>query len=123
MDIHEVIDVESLVKFWALFLGPEVAGIESVSVEIPQFDEQILDSFAEALTYLPEFEDYDLGTDAYVRHLEETKRELEIPVIASLNGVSAGGWVAHAKRLQEAGADALELNVYFIAADPDETGD
>ncbi len=80
-------------------------------------------SFAEALTYLPEFEDYDTGTDAYLRHLEATKTELEIPVIASLNGITTGGWIGHAKRIQEAGADALELNIYFIAADPDETGD
>jgi dihydroorotate dehydrogenase (fumarate) len=80
-------------------------------------------SFAEALTYLPEFEDYTTGADAYLRHLEATKQELSIPVIASLNGITVGGWVAHAKRIEAAGADALELNVYFIAADPDETAD
>ena len=80
------------------------------------------DSFAEAPSYLPVFEDYNTGSDAYLRHLEATKRELEIPVIASLNGISMGGWTKHARRLQEAGADALELNVYFIAADPDESG-
>jgi dihydroorotate dehydrogenase (fumarate) len=77
---------------------------------------------AEALTYLPEFEDYDVGSDAYLRHVEASKRDLQIPVIASLNGISRGGWIAHARRIQEAGADALELNVYFIAADPEETG-
>ena len=55
--------------------------------------------------------------------LEACKRELEIPVIASLNGISQGGWVGQARRIQEAGADALELNVYFLAADPDETAD
>ncbi len=80
------------------------------------------DSFAEAPSYLPVFEDYNTGSDAYLRHLEATKGELEIPVIASLNGISMGGWTKHARRLQEAGADALELNVYFIAADPDESG-
>jgi dihydroorotate dehydrogenase (fumarate) len=51
------------------------------------------------------------------------KDALEIPVIASLNGIGLGNWVSYAKRMQEAGADAIELNVYFIAADPDETGD
>jgi dihydroorotate dehydrogenase (fumarate) len=81
------------------------------------------DSFAEALTYLPEFEEYDTGTDAYLRHLEATKRELEIPVIASLNGISMGGWTRSAKRVEEAGADAIELNVYFVAADTGEPGD
>ena len=83
----------------------------------------VADAHPEALTYLPEFEDYTTGADAYLRHLEASARELEIPVIASLNGVSVGGWVTQAKRIQEAGAAALELNVYFIAADPDETAD
>ncbi|HEY7658967.1 MAG TPA: dihydroorotate dehydrogenase-like protein [Actinomycetota bacterium] len=76
--------------------------------------------YAEALSYLPEFEDYNTGPEAYLRHVEATKKELKIPVIASLNGISLGGWVAHARRMEEAGADALELNIYFIAADPDE---
>ena len=81
------------------------------------------ESYAEALTYLPDFADYNTGADAYLHHLEGTKAELSIPVIGSLNGITVGGWLAHAKRIQEAGADALELNVYFIAADPDETAD
>jgi dihydroorotate dehydrogenase (fumarate) len=81
------------------------------------------DSHPEALTYLPELEDYNTGTDAYLRHLEASVGELEIPVVASLNGISVGGWLAFAKRMQDAGAAALELNVYFIAADPDETSD
>jgi len=80
------------------------------------------DSYAEALTYLPEFEDYNTGADAYLRHVEATKAELHIPVIASLNGISPGGWTSYARRIQDAGADALELNVYFIAAEPDEPG-
>src|SRR6185503_9551371 len=80
------------------------------------------DSYAEAPTYLPEFEDYNTGADAYLRHVEATKAELHIPVIASLNGISPGGWTSYARRIQDAGADALELNVYFIAAEPDEPG-
>jgi dihydroorotate dehydrogenase (fumarate) len=96
--------------------------IEHDELQIHGVFELGTNSNAEALTYLPEFDDYNTGSDAYLSHLENCKRELEIPVIASLNGISIGGWVAHAKRLQEAGADALELNVYFIAADPDETG-
>jgi dihydroorotate dehydrogenase (fumarate) len=83
----------------------------------------VAESNPEALSYLPEFDDYNTGADTYLRHLEATKHELDVPVIASLNGISAGGWIAHAKRMQQAGADALELNVYFIAADPELTGD
>ncbi len=81
------------------------------------------DSFAEALSYFPEIEEYTTGAETYLHHLEATKRELQIPVIGSLNGITVGGWVAYAKRIEAAGADALELNVYFIAADPDETAD
>jgi dihydroorotate dehydrogenase (fumarate) len=97
--------------------------IEHEEIQAHGLHDRVADSNPEALTYVPEIEDYDVGVDAYLRHVEATKRELEIPVIASLNGVSAGGWVSYARRLQEAGADALELNVYFIAADPDETSD
>ena len=81
------------------------------------------ESFPEALSYVPEVEDYNTGPDEYLRHLEASKEELEIPVIGSLNGASAGGWVRYAKLIQDAGADALELNVYFVASDPDERGD
>jgi dihydroorotate dehydrogenase (fumarate) len=97
--------------------------IEHEETQIEGLYEVGSDSYAEALTYLPEFEDYDTGSTAYLRHLEACVEELEVPVIASLNGITVGGWIAHAKRMQEAGAAALELNVYFIAADPDETSD
>ena len=70
----------------------------------------------------PEFEEYNTGPDAYLRHLEASRRELAIPVIGSLNGMSEGGWIRYARLIQDAGADALELNVYFIAADPDVSG-
>ena len=94
--------------------------IEHEELQIAGAMEVGAESFAEALTYLPDFEEYNTGADAYLHHLEDTKAELSIPVIGSLNGITVGGWVAHAKRIQEAGADALELNVYFIAADPEE---
>jgi dihydroorotate dehydrogenase (fumarate) len=96
--------------------------IEHDEIQITGALESGADSFAEALTYLPELADYTTGTDAYLRHVEATVRDLEIPVIGSLNGISLGGWVEHAGRIEDAGAAALELNVYFIAADPDETG-
>ena len=95
--------------------------IEHESIQLHGVLEWASDSFPEALSYFPELEDYNTGPDAYLRHLELTKRELRIPVIGSLNGTSTGGWVKYAKLIQDAGADALELNVYFVAADPDMT--
>ncbi len=97
--------------------------VEHEEMEIAGAMEVGSETFAEALTYLPEISDYNTGTAAYLHHLEDTKAELEIPVIGSLNGITVGGWVSHAKRMQDAGADAVELNVYFIAADPDEVAD
>jgi dihydroorotate dehydrogenase (fumarate) len=97
--------------------------IEHEELQIAGAMEEGTESFAEALTYFPDFHDYNTGVDAYLHHVEHTKQELSIPVIGSLNGITVGGWVAHARRIQEAGADALELNVYFIAADPDEVAD
>lgn len=80
------------------------------------------DSFAEALSYFPDLDDYRRAPDKYLDHLSKAKKAVSIPVIASLNGVSRGGWTRYAKLMEEAGADALELNVYFIAADIDMTG-
>jgi len=96
--------------------------IEHEEIQIHRVMEQGTESFAEAMTYLPEMEEYNTGPDEYLRHLEASKRELQIPVIGSLNGDSEGGWIRYAKLIEDAGADALELNVYYIAADPDETG-
>ncbi len=75
------------------------------------------ESFAEALTYFPEAQEYNLGPDEYVNHIRKAKESLKIPVIGSLNGISAGGWVKYAKKIEEAGADAVELNVYYIPTD------
>jgi dihydroorotate dehydrogenase (fumarate) len=76
------------------------------------------ESFAEALTYFPEAPEYLSGPDEYMEHIRQAKAALEIPVIASLNGVSTGGWVRYARDIQEAGADALELNVYYLPTNP-----
>jgi len=75
-------------------------------------------SVAEALTYFPEPAAYALGPDAYLEHVRRAKAAVDVPVIASLNGVSSGGWVHYARAIEQAGADALELNVYFIPTDP-----
>ena len=80
------------------------------------------ESFSEATSYFPHMEDYALGPDRYLEHITRIKQAVDIPVIGSLNGVSLGGWTDHAKLIQQAGADALELNVYYVATDPDEPG-
>ncbi|TVQ04217.1 MAG: dihydroorotate dehydrogenase-like protein [Balneolaceae bacterium] len=76
------------------------------------------DSFAEALSYFPEPDEYhNLHAEDYLEQIRELKEAVDIPIIASLNGTSEGGWMQYAKRMEEAGADALELNIYYIAAD------
>jgi dihydroorotate dehydrogenase (fumarate) len=64
---------------------------------------------------------YNLGPDGYLEHIRKTKEAVEIPIIASLNGYSTGGWIKYARLMEEAGADGLELNIYYIATDPDTT--
>ncbi len=81
------------------------------------------DSFAEALSYLPDPETFHLGPGEYLEQLARLKEAVAVPVIASLNGTTLGGWLEYARLIQEAGADALELNVYRLAADPDESGE
>jgi len=80
------------------------------------------DSFAEALSYFPDLQSYNLGPDGYLEHIRKAKAALGIPVIGSINGVSSGGWVDYARKIEQAGADALELNVYFIPTDAHLTG-
>lgn len=80
------------------------------------------ESFSEATSYFPRMEDYALGPDRYLAQISKIKEMCDIPVIGSLNGVSIGGWTDHARLIQQAGADALELNVYYVATDPDEPG-
>lgn len=76
----------------------------------------------EAHGYLPVSDNYQTKTDEYLAQIFSLKHALDIPVIASLNGVTVGGWIDHALEIQQAGADALELNVYYIAAEPDKSG-
>lgn len=78
-------------------------------------------SVAESLSYFPDMDTYNIGPGAYLEHLHHLKEATSIPVIGSLNGVSTGGWVEYARRIEEAGADAIELNIYYLAADPDLT--
>lgn len=76
------------------------------------------ESFGEATSYLPSPDEFVLGPDEYLEHLGKMKRAVTIPVIASLNGTTLGGWLGHARAIQQAGADALELNLYSVATDP-----
>lgn len=77
------------------------------------------ESFAESLTYFPEPPELVVGPDEYLKHISRVKKAVQVPVIASLNGYSDGGWTKYAKLLELAGADALELNIYFIPTDPE----
>jgi dihydroorotate dehydrogenase (fumarate) len=74
------------------------------------------DSYAEAANYFPDLASYDIGPRAYLEHIRAAKKALKIPVIASLNGATLGGWVRYAREMEDAGADALELNIYFLPA-------
>ncbi len=96
--------------------------INATSVEIDHFMSHGTESFGEALTYFPEINSYEVGPDLYLEHIYKAKQNTNIPIIGSLNGSSKGGWVQFAKAIQEAGADALELNIYFINADPEKSG-
>ncbi len=76
------------------------------------------ESFPEALTYFPDFDDTYIGPQSYLEHIRAVKEAVDIPVIASLNGITTGGWTDYSRLMQEAGADALELNIYFLPTDP-----
>lgn len=80
------------------------------------------ESFAEALSYFPEWHDFKFGPDAYLDRIARLKDAVRVPVIASLNASTMTGWADYARRMQQAGADALELNIYTVATDPTETG-
>ena len=76
------------------------------------------ETFAEALTYFPDLDRYNIGPDDYLELISKAKKATSIPIIGSLNGVSAGGWINYARKIEQAGADALELNVYYVSTDP-----
>lgn len=96
--------------------------IERETAELQAALTQGTESFAEALSYFPQVGDFRLGPEDYLEHIAKAKAALRIPVIASLNGDSVGGWTQYARQIQQAGADALELNVYYIPTDLDLSG-
>ena len=91
-------------------------------LEINHHMEHGTESFAEALTYFPEPEVFHVGTDAYLDHIRIAKTMVDVPIIGSLNGFTLGGWTDYAKQIEEAGADAIELNIYWIPTDLDMSG-
>jgi len=91
------------------------------SLELDHYLTRGTDSFAEALTYLPDIDTYAMGPGKYLDHLTAVKKTVSVPVIGSLNGVSKGGWTRYARHFQDAGADALELNLYYLPTDPELT--
>jgi dihydroorotate dehydrogenase (fumarate) len=101
------------VVFYSLF-EEEIAQEE---LELSQRLDQGAESFFEARSYFPEPDHFFVGPGEYLEQIHKAKQALSIPVIGSLNGHSEGGWVKYAKLIQEAGADALELNIYFLSTD------
>jgi dihydroorotate dehydrogenase (fumarate) len=92
------------------------------SNELDHFLNYGTESFAEALTYFPDLEKYNLDPDAYLELIRKAREAVQIPVIASLNGITSGGWVDTARRIEQAGASALELNLYYLPTDPNLSG-
>jgi dihydroorotate dehydrogenase (fumarate) len=104
--------------------GASAVVMHSLFEEQIELDSEALDrslstgGSAEAASYFPNLESYRIGPEAYLENLAKAKAAVRIPIIASLNGVSTGGWTSYAKKMQDAGADAIELNIYTIPTDP-----
>jgi dihydroorotate dehydrogenase (fumarate) len=111
--------------------GASALVLPSLFEEAIEYEQKELERFVhsqalghyEAQSYQPVPEDYSSELDNYLERIQQFKSALAIPVIASLNGISTNGWIDTGKELQQAGADALELNVYYIAGDPDTSGE
>jgi dihydroorotate dehydrogenase (fumarate) len=99
---------------------------EQIEIDSDELDRFLTESAGlspEATTQIPEPLHPVMGPEAYLAHIAKCKQAVKIPIIASLNGASLGGWLSYARQMQQAGADALELNIYHIAVDPDVTAD
>jgi len=89
------------------------------SMELEQHLTESTNSFAEASSFFPQPDEFRLGPEGYLNHIERAKRAVSIPVIASLNGSTLGGWAEYAKQIEQVGADAIECNIYYIPTDPE----
>ncbi len=88
------------------------------SLELDFYLSEGTESYAESLSYFPEPAEFNVGPDEYLEHIRKAKAAVTVPIIASLNGSSVGGWIQYATQIEEAGADALECNIYWIVTDP-----
>ena len=98
---------------------------EQLRQESAELDERLsagTESFAESLSYFPQASEYHMGPEGYLEHIRKAKASVKIPIIASLNGSTAGGWTSYAKKIEQAGADAIECNIYSIPADMGASG-
>ncbi len=97
--------------------------IEHDEQDVASLYEHQSESFAESTSYFPQMSQWHTGPDPYLKHVDQCKRSLSIPVIGSLNGSSEGSWTRYAKLIEDAGADALELNIYFVPTSSEETSE
>jgi dihydroorotate dehydrogenase (fumarate) len=98
---------------------------EQIELESQHLDRslsQATEQYGESVTYFPDLPHYNLGPEGYLEHVRRAKAAVAVPVIGSLNGTSAGGWIEYARKIEQAGADALELNVFYLPTDPGLTG-
>jgi len=93
------------------------------SLELDYYLSEGTESFPESLTYFPQPAEFNLGPDGYLEHIRKAKAAVRVPIIASLNGTSVGSWIQYATQIEQAGADALECNIYWIVTDPDATSE
>jgi dihydroorotate dehydrogenase (fumarate) len=90
--------------------------------DLQYYLDQGTESYAESLSYFPDRAEFKVGPEAYLEHIAQAKAAVDIPVIGSLNGTTFGGWMKYAQQIEQAGADALELNIYSIPSDPEVSG-
>lgn len=121
-------DINSIKKLEAAGIGAVVLYSlfeEQLRLEQEEYNfhtTQGTEAFAESLSYFPEIEDYKLGPELYLEHIQKAKAAVDVPIIASLNGSSLGGWTEYAREFENAGADAIELNIYYIPTDSNMLG-
>ncbi len=121
---HDVSNIKQMadagagaVVLWSLFEEQ----IQHDAEELEFYLHYGAERFAESLSYFPEPDDYQMGADEYLEHIGKCKAASDMPVIGSLNGISTKGWISYAQKMADAGADAIELNVYFIPTDANVT--